>query len=348
MHENKSKIEISVLLPVFNPNFSFFYEAIQSIKSQSFGDFEVIVLYEPGQADCINEVREYLKSLHDDRFLLEIVPEKSGISKSLNLGLDRARGKYIARMDSDDISLPDRFYKQYEYMENNPDIDILGGVIQIVGLNSELNKRKMFNDIPSKELRPIRMLFENAGIAHPTAFFRKSSFEKAGLKYRENLRGGEDYRLWVDSVLAELKIDSLRDVVLYYRVSNEQASVRMYDEMLKCNEETKLALWENFFNPEEKECELIASFGRPIEISCSAKTMSQYFRKVIGYNKAKHIYAVELFNKEIVWQWLRYGIYQARRHKNFEMLLDKFTMRVFAPQTLLYSLKWIVMTMRSK
>ena len=113
-------VSVSVLMPVYNTQAGFLAEAVESILNQTFGEFEFLIV-----DDCstLKETTEYLNSLDDPRVKIIRNHENLGITKSLNIGIREAAGKYIARMDSDDISLPQRLEKQYAFMETHPDPD---------------------------------------------------------------------------------------------------------------------------------------------------------------------------------------------------------------------------------
>ena len=103
---------ISVVLPTYNTSVSFLREAVDSILAQTFQDFELIVIDD----GSTNEAPAYLDSLTDPRIRLIRNERNLGITKSLNRGFRASRGKYIARMDGDDVSVPDRLEKQFLFI----------------------------------------------------------------------------------------------------------------------------------------------------------------------------------------------------------------------------------------
>ena len=125
---------ISVVMPVFNTPVSFLREAVDSIINQTFKDFEFIIIDD----GCTGSCSEYLESLSDPRIRIIHNERNLGITKSLNIGLREARGKYIARMDDDDISIPIRFEKQFAFMESNPDIILCGSKKVTIGKKDPL------------------------------------------------------------------------------------------------------------------------------------------------------------------------------------------------------------------
>lgn len=155
-------ISISVVMPTFNTPVEFLEEAVNSILAQTFRDFEFIII-----DDCsTDDSRFYLDSLRDERIRLIRNPENLGVTKSLNIGLKAATGKYVARMDSDDISLPTRFEKQFAFMERNPDVVLCGTNIKSFGVYSSVTNTK----VTDMDYYRIITLFTNPGPSHPTAF----------------------------------------------------------------------------------------------------------------------------------------------------------------------------------
>ena len=108
---------ISVIMPSFNTPVEMLAKAVDSILEQTYRDFEFIIIDDGSTGSC----REYLESLSDPRIRIIHNEKNLGITKSLNIGLRAARGKYIARMDADDICISDRFEKQYKFMEEHTD-----------------------------------------------------------------------------------------------------------------------------------------------------------------------------------------------------------------------------------
>lgn len=117
--------KISVVMPVYNTKEEWLREAIESILNQSYKDFEFIII-DDGSDKSIEPI---VNSYNDARIVL-IRQENQGIAKSLNYGFKISKGEYIARMDSDDISMPERFEKQVNFLDKNPQISVLGGCFE--------------------------------------------------------------------------------------------------------------------------------------------------------------------------------------------------------------------------
>lgn len=200
--------KISVVMPVYNTKEEWLREAIESILNQSYKDFEFIII-DDGSDESIEPV---VNSYNDDRIVF-IRQNNQGIARSLNSGFKIAKGEYIARMDSDDISMPERFEKQVTFLDNNPQITVLGS---------------WFETFPKKEVykhpkNPKYLDFTKfCCIAHPSVMLRRSVFEKFNLTYNPNYKC-EDYELWSRAVRI-LDFYNLQEVLLKYRVHSSNAS----------------------------------------------------------------------------------------------------------------------------
>ncbi len=201
---------ISVVMPVYNGE-KYLREAIESILNQTYTDFEFIILND-GSTDRTEEI---IFSYDDSRIVYVKNSENLQIVKTLNKGIALAKGKYIARMDADDISLPERFEKQLKFMDGNPDIDICGSYIKMFGERNGIWKMPLIHDEIAVEL-----LF-GPSFAHPTIMGKRSFFSK--FHYIEDYDRTEDYALWTESS-KESKFANLSDILLLYRVHEVQIS----------------------------------------------------------------------------------------------------------------------------
>ena len=125
---------------------------------------------------------------------------------------------YIARMDADDISMPERFEKQMAYLQQHPEIDVVGGAIEEIDENSESRGKTIVYPLTSDDC--YNFFARRNPHAHPAVMFRKSFFDKAGCKYRPEYRQNQDTMLWLDGMKAGTKHANLPDVVLRFRFTN--------------------------------------------------------------------------------------------------------------------------------
>jgi len=213
---------LTVLMPVYNGE-KYLRESIESILEQTFTDFDFLIV-DDGSTDNSALI---INSYNDTRIKYLKNEKNLGIVHSLNRGLDLATGDYIARMDCDDISLPNRLEKQVLFMEGNPDIGISGTWVQIFGEQSNNAVWKYPYD--PKEIS-YALLF-NSVLAHPSVIIRMSFLKNYGLRYDPEYIYAEDYNLWV---VADnyFKLANIPEVLLKYRLSNTNTG--------KVNSEKKL------------------------------------------------------------------------------------------------------------
>lgn len=209
---------LSVILPVYNSR-QFVEQAVASILKQTFTDFELIVV-DDGSFDGTAVILKRLSD-QDERIIL-VTRENRGLVASLNEGLTRARGEFIARMDADDAALPQRFAEQLAFLRATG-YDICGTAVQCFG-NSRLIWR--YPQTPTEV--EVHMLFDSP-YAHPSVMFRASVFKS--LLYRDMFSDGEDYDLWQRAWGLGLKGANLNGVFLRYRVHAAQvSSARKYKQ----------------------------------------------------------------------------------------------------------------------
>ncbi len=216
---------ISVVMPTYNSE-KYVAEAVESILTQTFGDFEFLIINEYGSDDATAGI---INSFHDPRIRVIQNTRKLGVSESLNEGLRRAKGKYIARMDSDDISVRYRFEKQVNYMESNPHIGILGGWQKAFGLAE-------YTAPVFEEHRFIKAsMFFRCSIWHATVFFRRDEVFEHGLFYNPDFLA-EDYELWLRAVDA-VQCANLQEVLVHYRLSEDNRTNQVKARMVEQRQE---------------------------------------------------------------------------------------------------------------
>ena len=204
---------VSILMPVFKTA-PYLREAMDSILSQTFTDYELIVL-----DDCSpDEAADILDTYADSRIVRYRGEKNVGLSNVLNIGIGMARGKYIARMDSDDLSSPDRLKIQVDFLEAHPEIDLVSVGMQLFGAKEEIWIRER-----NPEKVKINALFHSP-ILHASSMWRKDSFENNGLRFRQEMVPSEDYDLWTRAMVKGLKLVNLPQVLYKYRIHSAQAT----------------------------------------------------------------------------------------------------------------------------
>ena len=207
--------EISVIMSVYNSEV-YLKEAIESILNQTFKDFEFIIIND-GSSD--NSLR-IISGFEDERIIL-INQKNKGIIASLNKGLETAKGEFIARMDSDDVSLPDRFEKQLKLMKSD-NIDICGGDFTII--NSSGISLKSYTTPRTHDLCSLSLL-SKVPFAHPSVLIRSDFLKKHNLKYgQSNIKKAEDLDFWVRIHEKGGKFSNVNEVIFKYRILNNSLS----------------------------------------------------------------------------------------------------------------------------
>lgn len=222
--------KISIIMSVYDSE-KHLDESIQSILNQTFRDFEFIIVNDCSTDDSLHIIDEHAKQ--DDRIILIDNKMNVGLTKSLNLGLKEAKGKYIARIDADDVAMPNRLEIQYNYLENNRNIFLVGsGALKIDKNGNSINTHKRItNPIKVKQ----KLVQENC-IYHPTILFRN----EANNFYREHFVYSQDYDFYLMLVSNGKILINIQDVLIKYRINPNAISLTMASKQkyfaLKANE----------------------------------------------------------------------------------------------------------------
>lgn len=204
---------VSVVMPAYNAE-KYICEAIDSILCQTYTDFEFIIIN-----DCSTDrTEEIILSYCDSRIVYLKNERNLGVAMSLNRGLEIARGEFIARMDADDISMPQRLEKQIDFMMRKSNVAVLGSDIAIFNDKGTL-QTGWSSDSPSRMKVD---LFFSCGLAHPSVMMRHDVIKELG-GYDPDYNGLEDYELWC-RVIEKYDITTLPDVLLKYRIHESQVT----------------------------------------------------------------------------------------------------------------------------
>jgi glycosyltransferase involved in cell wall biosynthesis len=208
---NSSSPLVTVILPVHNAA-AFVKPAIESILQQTFSNFELLIIND-GSTDHSAEI---IASIHDQRMVCIHNERNIGLIASLNKGIQLAKGKYIARMDADDISLPERLKKQVEKMENDPGISVLASFVDFINADGEItgNWNTDREAVSENEIRLLMM--KTNCIAHPSVMMRAEIARN--YLYSPKQKGAEDWDLWMRILADGNRIAKLAEVLLHYRI----------------------------------------------------------------------------------------------------------------------------------
>jgi glycosyltransferase involved in cell wall biosynthesis len=214
-------IKVSVIMPVYN-SAHYVRDAIDSILGQTHTDIEFIIIDDASTDDSV----EIVKSYSDSRIRLVVKDQNTGYTDSLNIGIETAKGDYIARMDSDDISFPDRFAKQIAVLEAEPRTVVCGTAVELIPQGGILS-------YPCDSEMVKIALLDNCAMAHPTVMMRRSFLLETGLRYDRTFEPSEDYDLWTRIVHAG-NLSNIAEPLLKYRQHAQQVS-QIKDRLQKRN-----------------------------------------------------------------------------------------------------------------
>jgi glycosyltransferase involved in cell wall biosynthesis len=227
---------ISVAMPVYNGE-SYLAEAIDSILSQTFTDFELIIIDDGSTDNSLQVLQDCQK--RDTRIKL-VARENRNLATTLNDIIDIARGKWIARMDQDDIALPQRFEKQLQWLDQTG-ADICGSSVKFFG---SADKRILKHPQTDQAIK-MAMLF-GSPFAHPSVMMR-TEFVKE-LRYDKAWEKAEDYDLWERAARAGWKMSNVPEVLLHYRQHDAQISTATKLKQQELGQKIRRRSWEFVFD----------------------------------------------------------------------------------------------------
>lgn len=261
-------------MPVYNTKEEYLRASIESILNQTFTDFEFIIVND----GSTNNAEEVILSYKDDR-IKYFKQENLGIVGALNNAWAKASGKYLARMDSDDIAYPERFAKQIEFLEENPEYSLVGSWAKIIHSN---NLIKLPQDIT------IMDLLADCMFIHPSIMFRKADFEKFNIHYETGFEYAEDYYMYARAIKC-LKMTNLQEVLLDYRVYPENSSSKNRDVRVRSSFKVQDLILENLSNDKELQ-------GKILDIAYRKK------------NKVGHLREKIFSVKNLYKNWMKYKL----------------------------------------
>lgn len=212
---------ISVIMSNYNTPEEYLRDAIESVLNQTYSTFEFIIV-----DDCSSDNSlEIIKSYDDPRIYVIENEINMGITKSLNRALNVAKGEYVARMDADDICLPERFQKQVDYLKKHPDTIVCGTWVELFGDGASVYHEKYSCKVlPEREELQINLLFGNhMNIIHPTAMFNHKLLKENNITYNENYIFAQDFRMWVECA-KKGELANVPEVLFRYRIHNKAVS----------------------------------------------------------------------------------------------------------------------------
>jgi glycosyltransferase involved in cell wall biosynthesis len=215
--------KVSVLMPVYNTPEEYLRAAIESILKQTFQDFEFLIL-DDGSTE--NNVEAVVHSYTDSRIVFGSNGKNLGIASSRNKLIDLSVGEYLAVMDHDDISLPERLRVQADYLDSHPEVGVLGAWME------KLPRRKVVR-YPETNAEIEDMLMYHPPFAHPSIMFRKNVLLRNGIRYDREFKVADDYDMYIH-LIGKTHFANLPLVLFRYRSHKgntvHRCKYKMWDE----------------------------------------------------------------------------------------------------------------------
>ena len=308
---------VSILMPIYKTA-PFLREAMDSMLSQTFTDFELIILN-----DCSpDNAEEILDEYKDPRIVRYLGEKNAGLANVLNVGMQMARGKYIARMDSDDVSAPNRLEVQVDYLEKHPDIDLCSCGMNLFGAMED----QWIRESDYETLRINALFF--SPILHASSVWRRDAFDRLGLRFRQEMVPAEDYDLWCRALSGGLRLVNIPDCLYMYRIHPNQATGNTEKTLQKEQLVREGFLRTLFPKAEEKDIVSIAGMKPCLD--------PDEFK-----DKAEKLQALNsdspFFNEEKLYNYLK-------KHYKYlvgEALKEHFSCRLFRELSMRERIKWV-------
>lgn len=223
MDQSGNTPKISVLLPVYNTKEPYLREAVDSILVQTLADFELIIV---NDASTDANVEKVVQTYTDPRIRYYRNAENTGISRTRNRLIELARGEYLAVMDHDDVSLPQRFEKEAAYLDAHPEVGV-------VSCHVELFQGKTgFERMPAEDAEIRLALVTVCALVHPASMIRKSVLIETNIRYEDAFSPAEDYALWC-RLIPHTKFHNVPEVLFRYRFHDLNTSSVQSERILR-------------------------------------------------------------------------------------------------------------------
>lgn len=303
---------VSVIMSNYNTPEEYLRASIESVLNQTYSNFEFIII-----DDCSTDNSlEIIKSYADKRIVILRNEENLGITKSLNKGLRMAKGEFVARMDADDICLPERFEKQVDFLKNNVQVIVCGTGVKLIGdWRGRHSNQFICRKLPERELLKIYLLFGNyPNIVHPSAMFNNKLLTKHNIKYDEQYPVAQDYKMWV-TCCNYGECVNLKNTLLYYRVHGGAVSSAKTDRQYACSVKNMSEQLEKIGVELTKENEIIhynfLSKRHPYDLQ-----YKNWIKKIISNNRKYRIYNSEKLEKVLWSKWAETSYFALANEKS--------------------------------
>lgn len=308
---------VSILMPVYNVA-PYLREAMDSILAQTFQNFELIVL-----DDCSpDNSAEILDTYTDERIVRYRGEKNMGLSNVLNVGMAMARGEFIARMDSDDISTPERLATQVAYLDAHPEVDLCSCGMELFGAKQEIWVRET-----NVEDVKITALFHSP-ILHASSMWRREAFERVGLRFLQEMVPAEDYDMWTRAMASGLRLVNIPEVMYHYRIHPSQATTQT-DKTAKKDREVKANYLRMLYPTEDMSTVNLL----PAQSASDLERIKQSVAHLLEANKRTPFFEQARLEKRL---WNYY-------YRNITHILSQgFDIKLFCELSWKWKVKWVL------
>lgn len=280
--------KISAIMALYDTPYDYLQKTVESLLNQTFEDFELIIIDDASTVDY----KDFFENFHDSRIKYFKLEKNAGPGHARNEGIKKAQGEYVAITDSDDIYMPQRFKVQSEYLDKNQDISLISGAFK------QSNNGKISKVAESDQNIKVFMLF-NSPFANPLVMLRKNTFVEKNLFYPENINFGEDYQLWIDAMLAGIKMANLKEVLMIYTRRQNQLSKTKSDTQLSILKDLYRYIFKRMnMDVSTSEIELHSNIYEQNFLNVTIEDLSKWFDKIIESNKKINIFDEEKLNEK--------------------------------------------------
>ncbi|SFC74701.1 glycosyltransferase family 2 protein [Butyrivibrio sp. YAB3001] len=298
---------VSVVMSVYNADVYHLKRSIDSILGQTYSNLEFIIINDGADADCI----KYIESVGDSRIKLIHNAHNIGLAASLNKGIEIAQGKYIARMDADDYSLPERISEQVKYMEEHENVDVLS-CISLDIMNGKIcgGIGGAYSKFDNEDIR-IELSLAPKTFPHPAVMFRTEFLKLHKLKYDEKFMRAQDYDMWARCSLYGT-LDSLQEPLLLYD-KGDDISDRPSEKQVYYSNLTKLKCLKRLLPDATGNQQELYIHMRDMDMTGNVADNLLLVRELVNANKRLRVYDRHKYSSIIYFWWGRKMMYPENR-----------------------------------
>ncbi len=234
--------KVSVVMSVYNEHLDWIQQAIDSILTQTFTDFELILINDnPGK----KELRDFLEhsASADSRIKIITNAHNIGLTKSLNIGIAQAKAEYIVRMDADDISMPNRLQVQLDYMESHPEVDVCGSWVRQFGDITWYSPPKL--KVPESHEQIAIQAVAYSPMVHPSVMIRMTRLSKP--IYDEKFIKAQDYALWGKLIIQGCIFYNIPKYLIKYRITGKSANADYRSKQFHTSDIVRKNIMQNLY-----------------------------------------------------------------------------------------------------